>query len=178
MHGHPWKHPYVSVKGLKRTLAHQLFGISYVPPQAEPPCVELQFCDSFSHETNFVNPKSIYKCIDTLDSTLLCLLMPYEDLRTPTFWNWSCPAPSSASMCGTSVLWLFESWNNFNKSKKYILMHWHPWMHPNVSDKAPRGPSRTNFLESVMSRPKLSLHLWNFSSATLSVMKQFFKSIN
>ena len=126
-----------------RTFAHQLFGIGHVLPQAEPPCVELQSCDFFSHESIFVNPKSMYKCIDTLGSTLTCLLMPYKDLRAPTFWNRSCPAPSQASMCGTSVLWLFQSWNNLWKSKKYVQMHWHPWKHPNVFVNALQGPSRT-----------------------------------
>ena len=155
-----------------RTFAHELFGIQHVPPQAKPPCGVLQSCNSFSHETIFGNPKSMYKCMGSL-ITLMCLFMPCEDLRAPTFLNRICPAPSWATMCGTSVLWLFQSWNNLCKSKKYILMHWHPWKHPNVSDKALWGPSRTNFLESVMSRPKLSHHVWNFSPVTLSVMKQF-----
>ena len=155
------------------TFAHELFGIGHVPPQAEPPCVELQSWKSFSHETIFVNPKSIYKCIDTIESTISCLLMSYEDLHARTFWNLSCPAPSQASMRRTSVLWLFQSWNNFCKSKRYLQMHWHRWMHLNVSVKAVRGPSRTNFLELVMSCPKPSYHVWNFSLVTLSVMEQF-----
>ena len=92
----------------------------HVPPQAEPPCVELQSCDYYSHEPFFLNPKSIYKCINNLKSTQTCMLMPYEGLHEQTFWNRSCPTPSWASMCGTSVLWLFQSWNNFGKSKKHI----------------------------------------------------------
>ena len=77
-----------------RTFEHGLFGIRQAPHRAEPPCVELQSCDSFSQDTIFVNQKFLYLCNDTLDSTLSILRIPYEDFRAQTSWNQAGPTLS------------------------------------------------------------------------------------
>ena len=68
-----------------RTLAHELLVIWPVACLAWLPCKEDQSCEHLSHEGISVGPLGLLNGSQSLGRPFTRLLLPYKDLRAPTF---------------------------------------------------------------------------------------------
>ena len=128
-----------------RTFAHELLVIWPVACLAWLPCTEHQSCEHLSHEEISAGPLKLLNGSQSPRSNFTRLLLPYKDLRAPTFGNLASCMPSVATTHRTSVLWTFESWRNFCTSIWVYQWQSIPWKQHYTSVIALQGPSRMNF---------------------------------